>query len=178
MGTQRSLLREASCKIRNHFPLTYLRRLTENQQEPSQLWGLVVFRLINFPHANSVPSPNLLPFILHLVTVFHFKLSLSFLLCRNIVMIITNAIPMEELKIVFMILCQLVAMKIHGLVELLGSEVFIVSPSTVSSPCPSCPFVDFPFLCIPYSFTHFLHFFQTLFFCFFLNIPSLPVDQP
>lgn len=110
-------------------------------------------------------------FILHLVSVFHFKLSLSFLLCRNIVMIITNAIPLERLKIVFMILCQLVAMKIHGLVELLLSEVvsisfrhvFIISPSTVSSSCPSCPFVDyFPFLRVPCSFTRFLHFFQTL----------------
>ena len=43
-------------------------------------------------------------------------------------MIITNAIPLEELKIVFMILCQLVAMKIHGLVEWLLSEVIFFEP--------------------------------------------------
>lgn len=110
-------------------------------------------------------------FILHLVSVFHFKLSLSFLLCRNIVMIITNAIPLEELKIVLMILCQLVAMKIHGLVELLLSEVisfsslhvFVISPFTFSSPCPTRPFIYVPSLCILCSFTHFLPFFpQTL----------------
>lgn len=60
-------------------------------------------------------------------------------------MIITNAIPLEELKIVFMILCQLVAMKIHGLVELLLAEVVsfsclpvcIISLSAFSPPCPS-----------------------------------------
>lgn len=64
-------------------------------------------------------------------------------------MIITNAIALEELKIVFMILCQLVAMKIHGLVELLLSEaisfsclpVCIISLSTFSPPCPSYPLI-------------------------------------
>ena len=110
-------------------------------------------------------------FILHLVSVFHFKLSLSFLLCRNIVMIITNAIPLEELKIVFMISCQLVAMKIHGLAEWLFSEVvffsffhsFIISPSTFPSPCPSCLLIYFPLPMYPLLFHSFVfHFFQTL----------------
>lgn len=86
-------------------------------------------------------------------------------------MIITIAIPLEEPKIVFTIPCQLVAMKIHGLAELLLSEVisfsrlhvFIIGPFTFSSPCPRCPFIFVPFLCVLCSFAHFLHFFpQTL----------------
>ena len=110
-------------------------------------------------------------FILHLVSVFHFKLSLSFLFCRNIVMIITNAIPLEELKIVFMILCQLVAMKIHGLVEWLLSEVvlffpfsgFIINPSAFPSPRPSHLLIYFPLSLYPLLFhTFFFKLFHSL----------------
>lgn len=125
-------------------------------------------------------------FILHLVSVFHFKLSLSFLLCRNIVMIITNAIPLERLKIVFMILCQLVAMKIHGLVELLLSEVvsvsfrhvFIISPSTVSSSCPSCPFVDYVPSYVSLAASHGFFISFKLFHLLLAAQTSLPADQP
>lgn len=86
-------------------------------------------------------------------------------------MIITNAIPLEELKIVFMILCQLVAMKIHGLVEWLLSEVVffsflhsvIISPSTFHS-LSLLPFDMFSpsYVSFALSFSFFLHFFQTL----------------
>lgn len=68
---------------------------------------------------------------MHLVSVFHFKLSLSFLLCRNIVMIITNAIPLEELEnCSYDFMPAGHAMKIHGLgIEWLLSEVvFFLSP--------------------------------------------------
>lgn len=103
-------------------------------------------------------------------------------------MIITIAIPLEEPKIVFTIPCQLVAMKIHGLAELLLSEVisfsrlhvFIIGPFTFSSPCPRCPFIFVPFLCVLCSFTHFLHFFPKLFHLLLPARTSLlpPIHQP
>lgn len=114
-----------------------------------------------------------------LVSVFHFKLSLSFLFCRNIFMITTNAIPLEELKIVFMILRQLVAVKIHGLVELFWSEVvsfsflhvFIISPSTSLSPCPSCSLDYLPLPMYPLLSHTFASLFPNSFTCFLLCLP-------
>lgn len=67
--------------MQNHFPLIYLRRLTRSHQKPIQICCPVVCRLINFPHANSVPSLNLLPGRAHLFCILS-VFSISNYLCQ------------------------------------------------------------------------------------------------